>query len=40
MEEILFNDDKRNQLIINGLRIKLFSWERSAKKTSDVYKNI
>ena len=40
-EDLYFNVDLRNEYIAKGLeRAKLFSWEKTFKKTSDLIVNI
>jgi len=41
IEKVVFNEDRKKQLIFNGYaRAKIFSWQRSAKETLNVYNNL
>ena len=41
VEEVLFDNDIRSTLVTKGFeRIKLFSWEKCARETHEVYKQV
>ena len=40
IEELLINQELRNQLIVKGLeRLANFSWPKMASQTKDIYNN-
>jgi len=41
VEKILYDDSKRAELIAKGKdRLKLFSWEKTARETAEVYRSV
>lgn len=41
IKQVLFDENLRSNLIKKGLeRVKKYSWQKTAKKTSEIYKNI